>query len=176
MRLLLPLLLLLLSGCATIFSGTRREVTFTSAPSSTAVVFGGVGGEVLSKVQELSDKKDAIVRLLSPLLPDDARRFLEALTPDELLTTLFVILQPTAATSDTVGTLGALYARTPHVVRDVVTKLFWVAGGGNTTFAVDLKKGNDYAGIAWSPGRRAHLLVVESRFDFVSLLDRKSVV
>ncbi|MER2565314.1 MAG: hypothetical protein ABTQ32_31605 [Myxococcaceae bacterium] len=171
MRTLLLLLCVLSAGCATVLSGTRQDLSFTSEPASTTVVLGGAPAEILAKVKDVSDAKDFVVRLLGSALPDDARRFLEALTPDELLTMLVAVLHPTAATVTTVDTLGTLYARTPQLVRDVVTKTIFVAGAGTTPFGLNLKKGSEYAAISWAPGRRAKLLVVETRFNFVSLLN-----
>ncbi len=168
---LLPLLCVLSTGCATVLSGTRQDISFGSTPSSTTVVLGGAPADLLTKVKDLSDTKDFIVRLISPGLPDDARRFLESLNPDELLTMLFAILHPTVETSSTVNAMGQLYARTPQVVRDVVSRLIFVVAAGETPFTADLRKGKEYAAIAWSPGRRARLLVVETRFNFVSLLN-----
>ncbi len=170
MRLLL-LLSVVSTGCATVLSGTRQDVTFVSSPSSTTVVLGGAPADLLVKVRDVSEAKDFIVRLISPGLTDEARRFLESLNPDELLTMLFAILHPTVETSNTVGRLGQLYARTPQIVRDVVSKLIFVNAAGETPFTADLRKGKEYAAIAWSPGRRARLLVVETRFNFVSLLN-----
>ena len=171
MRLLLLPCLVVSMGCATVLSGTRQDISFVSVPSSTTVVLGGALAYLLVKVKDLSDAKDFIVRLISPGLTDEARRFLEALNPDELLTMLFAILHPTAETSNTVNLMGQLYARTPRIVRDVVSKLIFVTAAGETPFTADLHKGKEYAAIAWSPGRRARLLVVETRFNFVSLLN-----
>lgn len=159
------------TGCATVLSGTRQDVSFVSSPSSTAVVLGGLPADILTKVKDLSEAKDFIVRLISPGLTDEARRFLDSLNPDELLTMLFVVLHPTAETSSTVDRAGQLYARTPQLVRDVVSRLISVNAAGSTPFTADLRKGKEYAAIAWAPGRRARLLVVETRFNFVSLLN-----
>lgn len=170
-----PLLLLAVflstMSCATVLSGTRQDITFASDPASTTVVLGGAPAEILAKVKEVSDAKDFVVRLLGSALPEDARRFLEALTPDELLTMLVAVLQPSVATSNTVDRIGDLYARTPQLVRDVVTRTFFVAGAGTTPMTLNLKKGSEYAAIAWAPARRAKLVVVETRFNFVSLLN-----
>lgn len=167
----LALLAVLSSGCATVLSGTRQDLAFTSEPTSSTVVLGGAPAEILAKLQSVTEAKDFVVRLLASALPDDARQFLEALSPDELLTMLVAVLHPTAAMANTVDALGAMYARTPQLVRDVVTRTIFVAGAGSTPMTVNLKKGSEYAAISWAPGHRAKLLVVETRFNFVSLLN-----
>lgn len=171
MRMLVLAVFVLSTGCATVLSGTRQDVSFSSEPASTTVVLGGAPAEILATLKDVTEAKDFVVRLLDAGLTDEARRFLEALTPDELLTMLVAVLHPTAATANTVDTLGAIYARTPQLVRDVVTKTIFVAGAGTTPLTVNLKKGSEYAAVSWAPGRRAKLLVVETRFNFVSLLN-----
>lgn len=171
MRMLVLAVFVLSTGCATVLSGTRQDISFSSEPASTTVVLGGAPAEILATLKDVTEAKDFVVRLLGAGLTDEARRFLEALTPDELLTMLVAVLHPTAATANTVDTLGAIYARTPQLVRDVVTKTIFVAGAGTTPLTVNLKKGSEYAAVSWAPGRRAKLLVVETRFNFVSLLN-----
>ncbi len=170
-RALVVVLLFLGSGCATVFKGTRRDVTFVSEPRSTAVVIGGAVGSVLAKVHDLDEARGVILGFISPVLPPDTRQFLEALTADQLLTVLFAILRPTEQTNDTVDELGGLYAQVPPPVRSLISKTIFVEGGGYTPLAINLKKGDEYAGIAWAPGRRAHLLIVDTHFDLVTLLN-----
>ncbi|MBL8923434.1 MAG: hypothetical protein JNJ54_31565 [Myxococcaceae bacterium] len=165
------LLLVFTSGCATIFTGTRQDLGFTSRPASSTVVLGGAPAEVLAKVKDVTAAKDFFVKLFSPLLPDDARRFLEALNPDELLSFIVAAANPTAATASTVDTVGDVYARAPAILRDVVAKNVFVQGFGATPLSLSLKKGSEYAAISWAPGRRARLLIVETRFNFVALLN-----
>lgn len=159
------------SGCATIFTGTRQDISFASQPPSTTVVLGGAAGEVLAKVKDVTATKDFFVRLFAPLLPDDARRFLEALNPDELLSFIVAATKPTAATGAVVDSVGDVYARAPPILRDVVAKNLFVQAVGTTPLTANLKKGAEYAAISWAPGRRARLLIVETRFNFVTLLN-----
>lgn len=165
------MVVLLGSSCATIFKGTRRDVAFTSEPRSTAVVIGGAVGNVLAKVHDVDQARAVILKFISPVLEPEARQFFETLTADQLLTTLFAILRPTQQTNDTIDELGGLYAQVPPPVRSLIAKVIYVEGGGYTPMSINLKKGDEYAGIAWAPGRRAHLLVVDTHFDFVSLLN-----
>lgn len=171
MRPALVTLLVLSSGCATIFTGTRQDIAFTSRPTSSAVVLGGPPAEVLAKVKDVTATKDFFVKLFSPLLPDDARRFLEALNPDELLSFIVAATNPTAATAGTVDSVGDVYAKAPAILRDVVAKNVFIQGFGSTPLTLNLKKGAEYAAISWAPGRRARLLIVETRFNFVALLN-----
>lgn len=159
------------SGCATILSGTRQDVSFSSRPASSTVVLGGVAGEVLAKVSDLNAAKDFLVSVLSVVLPDDARAFLLALSPDELLTLIVAAANPDARTTATVEVAGDLLARAPGPLRDAIAKLLLVHAAGSTPLLVNLKKGAEYAAISWSPGRRAHLGIIETRFNFVSLLN-----
>jgi hypothetical protein len=160
-----------LTGCATVFTGTRQDVRFESQPPSTAIVLSGAPAALLSKAKEISDIKDVVVRLLSSALPPEARTFLESLTPDEFLTMLVAILHPDARTSATVDAVGDVYARTPQLVRDLVAKSLFVEAGGTTPLFVSLRKGQEHVAISWAVGRRARLLVVETRFNFVTLLN-----
>lgn len=165
------LLVLLLPGCATIFTGTRQDVRFESQPPSTTIVLSGVPAKVLAKAKEISDAKDLIVRLISPGLTAEARTFLESLTPDELLTMLVAILHPDARFNASVDAVGDVYARTPQLVRDLVAKTLFVEAGGTTPLSVSLHKGEEHAAISWAVGHRARLLVVDTRFNFVTLLN-----
>lgn len=159
------------SGCATIFTGTRQEIAFSSQPPSSTVVLGGTPAEILAKVKDLNDAKDFLVRLFAPLLPADARAFLEALSPDELLTFIVAATNPTPPAAEALDAVGDVYARAPRILREVVAKSLFVQGFGTTPLALELKKGAEYAAISWAPGRRARLLVVETRFNFVTLLN-----
>lgn len=161
----------LASSCATIFTGTRQDIQFTSRPSSSTVVLGGPPAEVLAKAKDVTAAKDFFVKLFSPLLPDDARRFLEALNPDELLSFIVAAANPGAAAASTVDSVGDVYAKAPSILRDVVAKNVFIQGFGSTPLTLSLKKGSEYAAISWAPGRRARLLIVETRFNFVSLLN-----
>lgn len=171
MRPALLAVLVFSSGCATVFSGTRQDVTFTSRPASSTVVLGGAPAEVLAKVKDVTATKDFFVKLFSPLLPDDARRFLEALNPDELLSFIVAAANPTSATAGVVDSAGDVYAKAPAILRDVVAKSAFIQGFGSTPLTLSLKKGSEYAAISWGPGRRARLLIVETRFNFVTLLN-----
>lgn len=163
--------LLVGSGCATVFKGTRRDVAFFSHPTSTAVVMSGAAGSVLAKVHDLDEARALLLELLSPVVPSETRQTLEALSADQLLTMLFAVLQPARATNEAIDELGRLSAQLPPTARAMIADTIFVEDAGFTPLTVSLRKGREYAGVAWAPGRRAHLFVVRSHFDAVALLN-----
>ena len=162
-------------GCATLFTGTRQDVPIDSAPpGATVVVLQGTPALVALKAKRVSDFKDGVVNLFGDSLTPEARAFLLSLSTDELVTQLVLWLRLSEAPPELAAgarQVGQLLGLVPAFVRDRVSDFIGIAAVATTPVVQNLRKGQEYAVVTWARGHRARLLMVETTFNWVTLLN-----
>lgn len=176
MRIALLLLVLLTQvGCATIFTGTRQDVSMTSIPpGSTVVVVSGTPATLALKAKKVSDFKDSLIGIFGGALPPEARAFLLSLSTDELITQLVLWTRAADAPPELVagvGQINQVLSVVPGFVKDKISDFLGIAAIGTTPFTQNLHKGKEYAIVTWQKGHRARLLEVSTKFNWVTLLN-----
>ncbi len=172
MRVLLGLVVLMQVGCAAIFTGTKQEISITSAPpGATVVVVGGTPAALALKAKKVSDFKDKIVNMLGGALPPDAKALLLTLSIEELITQLVLWTKASDLPPEMVGKAGRAFDGVPSIIRDKVTDYLGLEGLGTTPSKQTLGKGHNYAVVAWAKGYRARLIEVDTKFNWVVLLN-----
>lgn len=176
MRLASMLPLLLLAGCATVFTGTKQEVPITSSPpGATVVVVSGTAANLALKAKKVSDFKDTLVNgLLGGALPPEAKAVLLSLSTDELITQLVLWVraqQVPAAVAGGAAQAQQVLALVPLFLREKVGAYLGISAIEATPFSPKLRKGREYALVTWAPEHRARLLEIDTRFNWVVLLN-----
>jgi hypothetical protein len=80
-------------------------------------------------------------------------------------------LRLTEVPPDLVTTASQVFAALPSPIADKVKDLLGIEGVGVTPWKIELKKGHPYALVTWQRGRKARLLVVDTTFNWVVLLN-----
>jgi hypothetical protein len=161
--------MLLASGCASLFSGRSQRITVeTNPPGALVVVLDSPAAPILLTARRSSDLARRAVGLLAPFLSDEERARLSALELDELVTRLvgwarLDMIPPELA--------GADLSRVPPALKGRLLSFLGVAHAGPSPAVVKLKKGRQYAVLAWQPGHGARMAAVEMKFNFVTLLN-----
>lgn len=173
MRLLLAVVALVTSGCASILTGIRQDVLVDAVPpGATVVVVGGLPASVALTTEEISGVKDTLVSLLGSNLPPVTRARLLALTPDALVTVLVTSLQlDKRLPGEKAQAFGETLELIPGPVRDRLSDYLGLETMGAAPRTVTLGKGRPWALVAFKEGHGARLLTIKTKFNWVTLLN-----
>jgi len=164
--------MLLCSGCATILTGSKTWVSFESdEPGASVVVVRGPAAEVAAQARDIGLIHDQVMKVVGPFVPAKVKPVLDRATPDELLTQLVLWTKLGEMPPEWVSTAGETLEKLPEPVADQLTDLIGVEALATTPARLELSKGQERAIIAWRKGRRAKLLAIDTRFNWVTLLD-----
>jgi len=164
--------MLLCSGCATILTGNRTAVSFASdPPGANVVVIRGPAAEVASQAHDFGLLREQVMQVISPFVPAQVRPILERTSPDELLTQLVLWTKLGEVPPEWVAATGNALDKLPEPVAEQLGDLLGIEALAKAPARIELKKGEERAVIAWKKGRHAKLLTIDTRFNWVTLLD-----
>lgn len=159
-------------GCASIFTGTRQTIPIVSTPpGATVVVLGGTPANLALRAKQVSDLREPALALLGPVLPEEARAAVQAWSIDELVTKLVLLTRLSELPPDLLAAAGEFLKLVPGPIVDKLSDLLGIEGAGVTPTEYELKKGKPYALVTWEKGYGAKLLRVDTRFNWVTLLN-----
>ncbi len=139
----------------------------STPPGATVVVLGGLPANVALRAKQVSELREPALALLGPVLPEEARAAVQAWSIDELvLLTRLSELPPELVTS-----AGDFLRLVPGPIVSKLAELLGVEGAGVTPTQFELGKGKPYALVTWQPGSGAKLLTLDTRFNWVTLLN-----
>jgi hypothetical protein len=159
----------LLSGCASIFTGTTQNVTVdTGQPGQMVVVLGDPSATALLELKDNEDMAKGIVDLIAPLLPPDRRAALDKLSVEELITRMVVWVKLDQVPPELAGSgMAAL----PDAIKEQLSDLLGIEAVGPSPLTATLDKGDEYAVIAWQKGYQAGVGKIDTTFNYVTLVD-----
>lgn len=159
-------------GCASIFTGTRQTIPVTSTPpGATVVVLGGTPANLALRAKQVSDLREPVLNLLGPFVPDDVRATMMQWSIDELVTRLVLLTRLSELPPDLAQSAGDFFKLIPGPIVSKVADLLGIEGIGVSPTSWELKKGKPYAIVTWQRGYGAKLLKVDTRFNWVTLLN-----
>jgi len=164
--------MVLCSSCATILTGNRTAVSFASdPPGASIVVIRGPAAEVASQARDFGLLREQVMQVISPFVPAQVRPLLDRTSPDELLTQLVLWTKLGEVPPEWVSGTGNALDKLPEPVAEQLGDLLGIEALSAAPSRIELKKGEERAVIAWQKGRHAKLLTIDTRFNWVTLLD-----
>ncbi len=160
------------AGCATVFTGTSREVEFASVPpGANVVVLGGPAGDSLLKAKKGSDVVKVVARILRAAAPADYHAAIDKLSLLDVETFVTLVV-PWVEVGQMPPELGPLVPLDfPKPTARAVLSALGVEAWGQTPFAESIGKGKEYAVLVWKKGHRARVIAMEKSFNFLFLLN-----
>jgi hypothetical protein len=169
-RILALILILGVSGCATIFSGSSQKVSIRVTPEdSTIIVLGGATGAALAKIGKVAYIQRRILELLSPAVSAEDREFIAAVGIERFLTTLILEMKTGRVPTDTTQQLAELYARIPRPVKEKIIGTIGLEAFGVGKLDVVLDRGEIYAVIGWRTGSDLKIRSIDGSFNWATL-------
>lgn len=171
MHRLLPLLLLIaVSGCATIFSGSSQRVSIRATPEdSTIIVLGGATGAAMAKIGKVAYIQRRMLELLSPALSAADREFIAAVGIERFLTSLILEMKTGRMPSDTTQQLAEVFARIPRPLKEKIMGTLGLEAFGVGKLDVVLDRGEIYAVIGWRTGSDLEIRSIDGSFNWATL-------
>jgi len=169
MRHALALTLLLTSGCASIFTGSKQRITIeTDPPGALIVVVGTPAAPILLALDKGDRVAQKIVGLLSPVLSEGARQRLAGLALPELIAKVGAWARLDQVPPELVGEATT---RIPGEIRGALLDVLGIKEVGVSPMKVKLRKGRDYAVIAYHEGYGGRIAGIHPKFNWVTLLN-----
>lgn len=158
------------SGCASIFSGLSQEVTLTSdVPGAKCIVLGGTVGTSLAVASGISAVSQKVFDLMDPVLDAEDRASLRKADLNELITYAAISLSEMEMPKELDSTMRFL-KRVPKSIIQKLMDWFAILGTGPFPLEVDLRRARTCAMVAWAPGHKARVVVLNGyRFNWVVL-------
>jgi len=172
-RLVLAGLVLTLNvGCATVFTGTRQDISVLSTPpGATVVVLGGTPANLALRAKKVDELRAFVLSLLGPYLPPEVRAAAQAMSIDELLTKLVLLTRLSELPPELVASSAVFATAIPGPILDKLSDFLGIEGVGVSPTKWELKKGKPYALVTWKKGYGAKLLKVDTTFNWVTLVN-----
>ncbi len=169
-RILALIVIVAVSGCATIFSGSSQKVSIRITPEdSTIMVFGGATGAALAKIGKVAHVQRRILELLSPALTAEDREFIAAVGIERFLTNLVLEVKTGRMPTDTTQQLAEIYARIPRPLKEKLVGAIGLEAFGVGRLDVELDRGEIYAVIGWRTGSDLKIKSIDGKFNWTTL-------
>lgn len=169
---LLGLAVTLHVGCASVFTGTRQNISVVSTPpGATVVVLGGTPANLALRAKKVDELREFALNLLGPFLPPEVREAAQHMSIDELVTKLVLLTRLSDVPPELISASGSFLSAIPGPVIDKLADFLGIEGAGVSPTAWELKKGKPYAIVTWQKGYGAKLLKVDTTFNWVTLVN-----
>jgi hypothetical protein len=169
-RMLAILLILVIPGCATIFSGSSQRVSIRATPEDTTIiVLGGPTGAAIAKVAKVAHLQRRVLGLLAGTLrPEDEQLILEV-GLERFITGLILDVKTGQVPPDTTAQLGELYRRIPRPIKDKLVSTFGLEAFGVGRVDEKLDRGENYAVNGWRTGSVVKIRSIDGSFNWATL-------
>lgn len=164
------LVVLGLSGCATVFSGTSQHVSIKAAPADTTiVVLGGPIGAGIAKVGRVAEIQRRVLTLLFQSDAEEYRQFIATVGLEGLITRILLEVKLGQPPTDLTDQAGQIYSRIPRLFKERLVQAIGLEAFGVGQVEARLQRGEIYAVIGWRLGSNIRIRAIDSTLNWTTL-------